>query len=64
MTAKPYITYPEEVKPSPAGGVTAGAVTPLIYVSEPGKVSFGVLNFVPGLVPLFASSQYLGIDYY
>lgn len=50
MTAKPYITYPEEAEPSPAGGATASAVAPLIYVSEPGKVSFGVLNFVPGLV--------------
>ncbi len=50
MTAKPYITYPEKAATSTSGGATPGTVTPLIYVSEPGKVSFGVLNFVPGLV--------------
>ena len=46
MSEKPYIVYPKKTLP-----LVAGQTVPAnVFVNEPGKVSFGVLDFVPGLV--------------
>ena len=45
MSAKPYIVYPDTANSavSPEGGVVNK------YISEPDQVSFGVIDFAPGL---------------
>ena len=45
MEIKPYIIYPDTASSaiSPEGGVVSK------YISEPGQVSFGTVDFAPGL---------------
>ena len=46
MSERPYIVYPRKTAP-----LVAGQPVPAnVFVNEPGKVSCGVLDFVPGLV--------------
>ena len=46
MDQQPYIIYPSEVKQVEAGRV--GEVINTCYIDEPGQVSFGVIDYVPG----------------
>lgn len=46
MNARPYIVYPHTARPVEAGQL--GAVVVKCYVNEPGQVSFGVIDYVPG----------------
>ncbi|OGG45870.1 MAG: hypothetical protein A3F84_17085 [Candidatus Handelsmanbacteria bacterium RIFCSPLOWO2_12_FULL_64_10] len=46
MSARPYIIYPDTAQSVEAGQL--GAVVVKRYVDEPGQVSFGVIDYVPG----------------
>jgi hypothetical protein len=46
MKQQPYIIYPSEGKHVEAGQV--GEVVNTCYIDEPGQVSFGVIDYVPG----------------
>ena len=46
MNQQPYIIYPGEAKQVEAGQV--GKVINTCYIDEPGQVSFGVIDYVPG----------------
>ena len=46
MKQQPYIIYPSEGKQVEAGRV--GEVVNTCYIDEPGQVSFGVIDYVPG----------------
>jgi len=46
MSAKPYIIYPNTAKPVEVGQL--GAVVNMCYINEPGQVSFGAIDYVPG----------------
>ncbi len=46
MTQLPYIIYPSEGKQVEAGRV--GEVINTCYIDEPGQVSFGVIDYMPG----------------
>jgi len=46
MHAQPYIVYPHTAHPVEAGQL--GAVVNRCYINEPGQVSFGVIDYVPG----------------
>lgn len=46
MNQQPYIIYPSEGKQVEAGRV--GEVVNTCYIDEPGQVSFGVIDYVPG----------------
>jgi len=46
MNQQPYIIYPSEGKQVEAGQV--GEVINTCYIDEPGQVSFGVIDYVPG----------------
>ena len=46
MNQQPYIIYPSEGKQVEAGRV--GEVINTCYIDEPGQVSFGVIDYVPG----------------
>ncbi len=46
MSTKPYIIYPDTARPVEVGKL--GAVNIMCYVNEPGQVSFGVIDYVPG----------------
>jgi len=51
MNTQPYIIYPGKGKQVEAGQV--GAVVNMCYIDEPGQVSFGVIDYVPGwCIPL------------
>ena len=43
---KPYITYFNKGKPAEVQQI--GKVVSTCYINEPGQVSFGVINYVPG----------------
>jgi len=46
MSTKPYIIYPATAHPVEQGQL--GAVSIMRFVDEPGQVSFGVIDYVPG----------------
>lgn len=46
MHARPYIVYPETACPVESGQL--GAVVNRCFINEPGQVSFGVIDYVPG----------------
>ncbi len=46
MNAKPYITYPGRIKPEQVQRI--GDVVSTAYVNEPGQVSSGDIDYVPG----------------
>jgi len=46
VNQRPYIIYPSEGKQVEAGRV--GEVINTCYIDEPGQVSFGVIDYVPG----------------
>ena len=46
MTVRPYITYTNATES--VGVDQIGAVIARCYVNEPGQVSFGVIDYVPG----------------
>ena len=45
MDAKPYIVYPEMAE---VIGEKLGQLLPKCFVNEPGQVSYGIVDFVPG----------------
>jgi quercetin dioxygenase-like cupin family protein len=45
LTSRPYITYPKPAKPA----AKQGELETVTFVNEPGMVSFGVNDFLPGM---------------
>jgi quercetin dioxygenase-like cupin family protein len=45
LTSRPYITYPKPARPA----AKRGELETVTFVNEPGMVSFGVNDFLPGM---------------